>query len=243
MIYAVVVPTLFDSTKLGIPWAKFEVTAHFQGDRWYFTTPVDSGYSVDNLAPSVPGGFAGTVNGSTFVFRWHPVIDEDLQHYAVYRSTTPNFTPSATTLYKMTIDTMFVDAAVTAGVTYYYRISAFDFSGNESKFTQQLGANTQTGILGVSDRDAVPQEFALHQNYPNPFNPTTTISYGLPENVYVTLRVYNLLGQHVATLVDGKQSAGFYEIPFNASQLSSGIYLYHLSAGNYTTVRKMNLLK
>lgn len=89
----------------------------------------------------------------------------------------------------------------------------------------------------------LPVEYALNQNYPNPFNPTTTIRYQLPQAGHVTLVVYNILGQQVASLVDGQIIAGIHSVAFDANRLASGVYLYRLQAGNYVEVRKMLLIK
>jgi photosystem II stability/assembly factor-like uncharacterized protein len=89
----------------------------------------------------------------------------------------------------------------------------------------------------------LPTCFALEQNYPNPFNPSTKISYQLPVSSNVTVKVFNLLGEVVRTLVDEQKEAGNYALEFNASHLPSGIYIYKINAGNYTAVKKMILLK
>jgi hypothetical protein len=91
--------------------------------------------------------------------------------------------------------------------------------------------------------DFVPETYSLNQNYPNPFNPTTIISYSIPEQAVVSLKVYNILGQLVNTLVNEQQSAGNYKFQFNASQFSSGIYFYTISTGNFTKTQKMILMK
>lgn len=96
-------------------------------------------------------------------------------------------------------------------------------------------------------RNEIPSHFALDQNYPNPFNPSTIIKYQLPPTAvgdnYVTLRIYNMLGQEVMTLVDGMQMAGYKSVEFNADNLPSGIYTYRLTAGTTTDVKKMMILK
>jgi hypothetical protein len=88
-----------------------------------------------------------------------------------------------------------------------------------------------------------PQNYELAQNYPNPFNPATIISYSLPKESFVTLRIYNILGQQVGNLVNKNQMAGTYKVNFNASDLSSGVYFYMIKAGNFRQIKKMVLLK
>ncbi|MCW8811703.1 MAG: T9SS type A sorting domain-containing protein, partial [Ignavibacteriaceae bacterium] len=89
----------------------------------------------------------------------------------------------------------------------------------------------------------LPAEFSLNQNYPNPFNPSTTIEYIIPESGNVKLVVYNSIGEEVTTLVNNYKEAGNYKINFYAAGLPSGLYLYKLSAGNFSAVKKMVILK
>ncbi len=96
--------------------------------------------------------------------------------------------------------------------------------------------------VGSSDNTA-PSSFSLKQNYPNPFNPSTTIEFALPANQEVSLKVFNMLGQEVATLLNKEMNKGTYNINFDAGNLSSGIYLYQLRAGNFIQTKKMTLLK
>jgi len=98
---------------------------------------------------------------------------------------------------------------------------------------------------------AGPKEFRLEQNYPNPFNPTTTIQYQIPaspksspkERTSVTLRIYDILGSEVATLINDEQEAGYYEVNWDASNLASGVYIYRLQTGSFVSVKKMMLLR
>ena len=88
-----------------------------------------------------------------------------------------------------------------------------------------------------------PQQFELNQNYPNPFNPITRIEYSVPKSGYITLKVYNILGQEIASLYEGFQSSGNYTIAFNGSEFSSGVYLYQMKAHNFSDIKRMLLLK
>ena len=88
-----------------------------------------------------------------------------------------------------------------------------------------------------------PRDYDLAQNFPNPFNPSTVIRYAIPVRSHVLLTVHNLIGQVVATLVNGDQEAGFHEIRFQALSLSSGVYLYRLEAGKYVQTRKLTLIR
>lgn len=94
-----------------------------------------------------------------------------------------------------------------------------------------------------SNDELIIQDYKLYQNYPNPFNPTTLISFELMKPTNVKLEITNILGENIATLIDGRQNAGKYEINFNGSNLTSGIYFYRLSTNNFTEVRKMTLIK
>jgi len=103
--------------------------------------------------------------------------------------------------------------------------------------------NVLKGTTGVKKVAGLPENYQLGQNYPNPFNPTTVINYTIPKAGNVTLKVYNLLGQEVASLVNGYQPAAKYQVNFNASKLASGVYLYTIKADNFTQTMKMMLMK
>jgi hypothetical protein len=100
------------------------------------------------------------------------------------------------------------------------------------------------GNVGVGTEEVLNvDEFKLAQNYPNPFNPSTTISFNLPQASEVTLKVYNMLGQEVVTLLNSRMSSGIQTIKFDASNLASGMYIYRLQAGSNIQTKKMMLIK
>jgi hypothetical protein len=113
----------------------------------------------------------------------------------------------------------------------YYRLKQVDFNGDFS----------YSGVVEING--TVPQKFAVEQNYPNPFNPTTTINYSVPEKSNITLKVFDVLGREVATLVNGQVEVGNHQVTFDASKLSSGIYYYTLQSGNNISTKKMMLVK
>lgn len=124
----------------------------------------------------------------------------------------------------------FTDKNVKVG-KYTYRLKQIDYDG------QYVFSNT------VEVEVNPPLTFALEQNYPNPFNPSTLIKYSIAKDAMVNISVYNAIGEKVATLVNGLQQAGRYEVNFNAGKLTSGIYFYGIEAGNFKSAKKMMLLK
>jgi thiol-disulfide isomerase/thioredoxin len=123
-----------------------------------------------------------------------------------------------------------------------YTLAFVQNDANKEMLNSGRPANiTVTGKQTYSNE--VPGNFALMQNYPNPFNPSTYIAFTVPKDVYVNLKVYDILGNEVKTLVDGNHKAGTYNIFFDGSDLASGVYLYKLTAGDYAETKKMMLIK
>ncbi len=120
-----------------------------------------------------------------------------------------------------------------------YGIKDFTFFGYSMKISYSLLNTTNISTKVVS----IPNKYSLSQNYPNPFNPSTTISFSLPSKSFVTLKVYDILGREIVTIVSEEMPAGRYSKQWNAANLSSGIYFYRLQAGSYTETKKMILLK
>jgi hypothetical protein len=100
-----------------------------------------------------------------------------------------------------------------------------------------------TAVIESATQSNVPLQYGLEQNYPNPFNPSTTIRFQMPSKGFVTLRIYDIVGREVATLVNGFQEAGTHNVKFDASNLPSGIYLYRITSGTYAETKKLVLIK
>jgi pectate lyase len=125
----------------------------------------------------------------------------------------------------------------------YYTYKADTASNVPALVKAGAGAGKLYAPTAVTDNDIKADNFALRQNYPNPFNPTSTITYSLKTESDVVIKVYNTIGKEVATLVNAHKSAGTYNVIFNASALPSGMYLYKMQAGSFSSMKKMILLK
>jgi hypothetical protein len=113
----------------------------------------------------------------------------------------------------------------------YYRIKQLDYNG-----TFEIYGPVYADFVGVS-------EYALMQNYPNPFNPSTQINFAVSEKSFVTLKVYDILGKEISTLVNAELDAGYHKATFNAENLASGIYIYTITAGDFVNTKKMMLIR
>jgi hypothetical protein len=124
----------------------------------------------------------------------------------------------------------YVDKKLETG-KYVYRLKQIDFNGSY-EYSNEINVDVEA-----------PAQYSLDQNYPNPFNPSTMIKYSIAKDGFVNVSIFNLLGEKVATLVNDNMKAGSYDVNFNASQLSSGIYFYSIESGEFKAVRKMILMK
>jgi hypothetical protein len=108
-----------------------------------------------------------------------------------------------------------------------------------------VGQFTASAATGIDERFTVqaPESFAFDRNYPNPFNPSTTLRYHIPETQHVTLKVFDILGNEVTTMVDGLQPAGIYEVRFDGTNRPSGVYYARLETDHFSAVRRLTLLK
>jgi hypothetical protein len=130
---------------------------------------------------------------------------------------------------------------------YYYNLGPGTYTTQKYRLTGafvdgvKYGDTNTIGIKAIGS--IIPEKYELYQNYPNPFNPTTSIRYSVPSVQNIKLIVYDIPGKEIATLVNGKQSPGVYEVTWDASQFPSGVYFYKFTAGDFSEVKKMVLIK
>ncbi|MCW8812684.1 MAG: T9SS type A sorting domain-containing protein, partial [Chlorobium sp.] len=189
------------------------------------------GISV-NGSPLAPNSIMGMITDSLAWSRWDVyhymtttvldtiVTDAD---YRIYACLGPYSFPAG--------DTLSVVIAFVAGT------SLEDLLAN-AQAAIEYGLNTPVEQTSITELD-----FALHQNYPNPFNPSTTFRYSIPTQSKVVIKVFDILGNEIATLIDEEKSVGTYELTWNAANLPSGVYFYQLRAGEFISTKKMILLK
>lgn len=215
---------------------------------------------VNVTSRSLPGGlstlneveFATNWDGTVGVIKWCDVPTQNDSLYDVFMM--PVWGAEKTK----------VNVTQTANVhEKYSQTSAYGYMENDTTFrvdcmytifgngdTNDLGeselwylSGVTFTLTGVNDPVTTPNKFELEQNYPNPFNPSTTIRFTIPEKSNVTLKVFDMLGREVTTLVNEVKDAGTHKVTFDASNLTSGMYLYTINAGNFTATKKMILVK
>ena len=236
--YSFEVSTLVDSTGEQDGMTEFKVVAFM--NEGAFQSESAMGYSLDNLAPDAPGGLTANVVDEGIYLLWDICIAEDFQQFNLEKSLTYEFAEYETLIIT---DTSYMDPDYVLNETQYYRLTAVDISGNVSDYSDIVEA----AVLAL-DEDLIPDVYALHQNYPNPFNPVTNIRYDLPEDAHVMIRIFDIQGRMVKTLVSGQEKAGRKSIIWDATnqigeQVAAGMYLYLIQAGEFQKTRKMVLLK
>ena len=231
--YTMIVPTLADSTvAAGQHYSVFFIRAATATPSAFFDSPIDSGYSLDNLAPGVPTNLVFSAG----LLSWHDSPAADFDYFTVYGSNT-NAIGSATVI-GYTVSSLL---DVTSSPYVYYFVTATDFSGNES------APGTLSTATDVGD---APRSYVLSvSNFPNPFNPSTTVSYTVPSRGVVTVSIYDTHGALVATLVNHEsRDAGGYRTEWNGrgsngEGVSSGIYFARIEHNGNVRSKKMVLLK
>lgn len=212
-------------------------------------------FSINSFVPRPPSIFnlLLPINGDTLVsapnqFLWSQSTDAtDSFSDLMYTFELSNSATFETKLDSITFsaDTSFISNKINGTGEYYWRVRATNsFDSTNWGSASDLNPFKFTIVNATpNELEESPLSFKLDQNYPNPFNPSTIISYSIPKASLVSIEVFNLLGQKVSTLVSEKQSIGSYNINFDASELTSGIYIYQLKAGAYIQTRKMLLIK
>ncbi len=195
---------------------------------------------LDATVPVELTAFTGYYRTNTAVLEWSTATETNNQGFEIQRSTDGvnfnkiefvkgNGTTSNPSSYS------FTDDKILPSTNYYYRLKQIDFNGTFE----------YSNVINLGE--SYPVEFELYQNFPNPFNPSTNISFSLPTDSDVQLEVYNLIGQKVASIINGKLATGRHNVEFDASSLTSGVYVYKLIANNHTNVKviskKMLLIK
>ncbi len=204
-------------------------------------TAGDSSGTIEGPLPVELTAFEAIAGDGQVTLRWRTESELDNDHFLLYKRKAgeedfrklSEIPGHGTTTEPH--DYEYVDRWVQNGLTYEYRISDVDITGRETIHEQIVSATPA--------RNATPLDFALHPNHPNPFNPTTTIRYDVKQAGQVRLTIFNLLGQEVARLVDGRQVTGSHTISWDAADLPSGIYLCRMEAEGFQETRKVMLLK
>lgn len=187
-------------------------------------------YTSADPPPAAPTNLVITDSSNgALALRWSRNTEPDFLRYRIYRGTSPNPTTRVDSTSGGASDTSRTLSGLTNGTRYHVRVTAVDSADNESAYSNE--ANAVPGIPSdIAETEPVlPTVYSLSQNYPNPFNPTTVIRYGLPERSSVILRVYDMLGRTVATLVHAEKEAGFHHVTWEAD-VPSGIYFYRVIA-------------
>ena len=205
-------------------------------DGWYFDDLNVVLYEAGTI-PVELISFTGTLVDNSVKLEWSTASETNNQGFEIQRSIddegyqTITFIEGVGTTTETTSYSYLDNPAIDNNIELRYRLKQMDYDGTFS-YSNAINIEIST-----------PIEFALMQNYPNPFNPSTKITFQIPESGLVSLKIYDVLGIEIATLVNEEKNPGKYEVDFNASNLSSGIYFYTLRAGNFVSIKKMMLIK
>jgi hypothetical protein len=234
--YTFLVPTRRDATGAGAARETYVVTSHTLSGIVGYSVP-DSGASVDNLAPAAPTGLAGALVSGQVNLSWSAVTAGDLDHYAVYRGTSPGFTPSPSNRIGEPQSTAFSDPGWSPES--YYKVSAVDRHDNESA----LAMLAPTQVTGASDGPA-PAFSYLGNIGPNPMTGPGRVEFGLATAGRVSLAVFDPQGRRVRQILDEARGAGVHRLDWDGADaggrpLSTGVYIVRLEGPGVTATRKL----
>jgi hypothetical protein len=204
-------------------------------------------YMYDASAPNGVNMGVRLLSGSTARLSWWNSRSDpqgDTLRYGRMVKDTSTATPNVADDYRVFVSAG-PFAALKPGDSITVAIAVVAGNGAAGIIAASKEAYAKYVLVGVQEPtiETVPKDFALDQNYPNPFNPSTTIAFDIPRQSHVSLKVYNILGQEVAALVNEVRAAGRYREQWNANNAASGIYFYSIRAGSFTETRKMMLVK
>jgi hypothetical protein len=194
---------------------------------------------TDVTAPSTPTSLSASNSGGNPLLTWDSNSEIDLRRYRLYRV---NADPD----WWYVTGTSYLDEDVTVsqhGTTIKYEVKAEDWTANLSSASSQASIGGYVGKPIAQKRSSSPKRFSLSQNFPNPFNPMTTISFDVPVQSHVELQIFDLKGQIVNDLINTSLEPGSYDVQFDAESLPSGVYFYRITAGNFSDVKRMMLVK
>ena len=202
----------------------------------------------DEDLPVEFAGFQATAGNGRVDLRWTTRSESDLSMFKLTRSedpdnimgwqvvaTRPAHNSASGATYTVS------DEGVTNGRTYYYKLHVIDQSQHSSVYNVDGNSVVQSATPQASAE--MPLEFTLGQNFPNPFNSQTSFTFAIPTAERVTLKVYDIMGREVATILDGNMQANSYTINWSADNLATGVYMYTLQAGTYSQTKKLLYLK
>jgi len=207
------------------------------------TSDFSEPFSFTTGFPTVPKLIYPVSSGDIPVdttFYWYPSIAADHYDFILAKSFDFALTSIVSDIQAIT-DTNFSITGLQNYTLYFWKVRAKNNYGVSAWST--VASFRTIAVVGIEDQFVVPQEYSLEQNYPNPFNPTTKIRVRIAEAGLTSVKVYNLLGQEVAVLISEFKNPGTYDIEFNGSDLSSGIYLYRIRVNNFSASKKMILMK
>lgn len=207
------------------------------------TSDFSEPFSFTTGFPTVPKLIYPVSSGNIPVdttFYWYPSIAADHYDFILAKSFDFAVTSIVSNIQAIT-DTNFSITGLQNYTLYFWKVRAKNIYGVSAWST--VASFRTIALTGVEDQFVVPQEYTLEQNYPNPFNPITKIRIKIAEAGLTSVKVYNLLGQEIAVLINEYKNPGTYDIEFNGSNLSSGIYLYRIRVNNFSASKKMILMK
>lgn len=199
------------------------------------------GLAADTNTPAPPQNLFAVGGNQQATLRWKKNTEFDMFDYLIFQNTvnSPNSAVQIGTTDHP--DTSFTATGLNNNTIYYFWVKARDrFCSPKTSGFSNVAI---VAPLGVANQEQVPREFKLYQNYPNPFNPSTEIKYDIPNESFVKLIVYDLIGREVSVLVNETKKPGAYNIHWGSDNIPSGIYIYKLTAGDYEKTIKMVLLK